>query len=58
MEEKYIKALHELAKVLSNEVRVKILIELLKAHKNKYCISDFSKLFNKDISVIYRHIKE
>ncbi len=58
MEEKYIKALQEIAKVLSNESRLKIILELLKAQENKYCIADFSKLLNKDVSVVYRHIKE
>ncbi len=57
MDEKVLKYLHELAKVLASETRIRILCLLLKEGKN-YCISDISKILDKDVSVISRHIRE
>ena len=44
----------EILKALANEVRLEIVKILL---NNDYCITDFTKFFDKDFSVIYRHIK-
>ena len=42
-------------KALSNEVRYKIIKILLETDS---CLNDLSKIFDKDFSVLYRHVKE